>query len=387
MALELTRNTLLINLGSRLRQDFANSLPPELDLSLVQEAYRELCAERPWHGMKRVGWLSFPAGLSTAVGSFTSGSRLVTVNAATQTYLDALPQLQATRMTIIAPDGRPYHIARWFTAELKLVLDRPYFGATAASASCSIVKSYCLAPYYSIPEFDDAATAPAVDGTYGIQEDWTFRHFISIRKVSTSSTTAQEKLYYIPTPAPNTTGYQAQAYPRSLHPLDPVGADFPGVATDGPIYTGIPRFQIYPAYNGSDNLIYECQYMTTGGELSEDNNSRQGTLPAPFTTDLILSLARIKAAQWCDRNKATRAELKATDWFKHIQADSLRYTKLLDQAIMQDDELWSKDSNVDPGGGKYGIEALQPPRPNSQAYGDGSYMLDPNRVFIGGYPG
>jgi hypothetical protein len=116
-------------------------------------------------------------------------------------------------------------------------------------------------------------------------------------------------------------------------------------------------------------------------------NSREGTLPAPFTTDLILSLARVKAAQWCDRNKAARVELKSTDWFKHIQVDTLRYTKLLDQAIMQDDELWSKDSNMDPGQGRYGMEALQPPRPNSQGYGDGSFMLDPNRVFIGGYPG
>jgi len=386
MAIELTRNSLLINLGSRLRQDFANSLPPELDLALVQEAYRELCAERPWYGLKRVGWLSFPAGFTAGSASFTNGSRLIVVNTATQTYLDALPQLQAARMTIIAPDGRPYHIARWYSSDLKVVLDRPYFGDTAAAASFSVVKAYCLAPYYSIPEYDEA-TPPAVGDTSGIREDWTFRHFITIRKVSSSSTTAQDKLYYIPAAAPNSPGYQATAYPRSLHPLDPVGPDFPGVAVDGPIYTGMPRFQIYPAYNGSANLIYECQYMTNGGELSEVYNSREGTLPAPFTTDLILSLARVKAAQWCDRNKATRVELKSTDWFKHIQVDTLRYTKLLDQAIMQDDELWSKDSNMDPGQGRYGIEALQPPRPNSQGYGDGSFMLDPNRVFIGGYPG
>lgn len=389
MAIELTRNSLLINLSSRLRQDFVGALPPELDQALVQEAYRELCAERPWHAMKRTGWLVFPAGLSSAVGSFTANSRVVTVNAATQTYLDALPQLQATRMTIIAPDGRPYHIARWFSAELKVVLDRPYFGSTAATTACSIIKAYCLAPYYAIPEFDDGATAPGVGDTYGIQEDWTFRHFLSIRLIgpatsggSANTNNPAERLYYSPNQAPCPVGEQPQNRPQVLHPLDPVGADFPGVAVEGPIYTGMPRFQIYPAYNGSLTRIYETQYVTTGGELSDAYNSRQGTLPYPFTTDLILSLARVKAAQWCDRNKATRAELQKTDWFKHIQVDTLRYTKLLDDAIKLDDEFWSKDTNVD-GGSRNQIEALRIPRAGQAGYLGSSYMVDPNTVYLG----
>lgn len=385
MAIELTRNSLLINLGSRLRQDFVNALPPELDLALVQEAYRELCAERPWHGMKRKGWLIFPAA-GTGEGDFTLNSRVVTVNTATQTYLDSLPQLQAARMTVIAPDGRAYHIARWFSSDKKILLDAPYFGSTVTATAFTILKTYCLAPYYAIPEYADSETAPAVGETAGLQEDWTFRHFISIRRVGTSAGSMvgsnEERLYYQPNAAPSTEGYQPSSYPRTLHPLDPVGADFPGAATDGPIYPGMPRFQIYPAYNGLSTLVYECHYLTTGGELSEDYNSRAGILPAPFTTELILSLARVKAALWCEANKATRQELKATNWPQLSTLYNQRYLKLLDDAIKQDDELWSKDSNMD-GQSWRQFEALRPPSVGSQRYLEGSFMVDPNTVYLG----
>jgi len=374
MAIELTRNSLLINLGSRLRQDFVNALPPELDLALVQESYRELCNERPWHGLKRVGWLIFP-GAGSGIGGFTITSRIVTVDTATKSYLDALPQLQATRMTIIAPDGRPYQIYRWYSAENKVVLDRPYFGDTVTDTAFTIIKAYCLAPYRAITEYDDSETAPA--DTYGVQEDHTFRHFLTIRRVGSNTGSNEDRLYYQPNSARCSLGYEPTDYPRTLHPLDVIGPDFPGVSTDGPLYPGMPRFQIYPAYNGSVTKIYECQYMTTGEELDEAYNSRAGVLPAPFTTDLL-----VKAALWCEANKGTRPELQKSNWLSIMNSYALRYQAQLDKAIHQDDELWSKDSNID-GASKNQIEGLRLPAVSSQRYLDGSYMVDPSTVYLG----
>lgn len=379
---ELTRNSLFINLTARLQQDFQNALPPELAKAFVQEAYRELCDERPWYGLLRTGWLVLPSAGTAMVMSFTQLDRRVTVAAATKTYLDALPFLQATRMTVIAPDGRPYHIAAWLSADSVVLLDRPYFGATAAAQPCTILKAYLLAPYEAIPDYiKDTGADPGAAATQGIREDPTFRHYVSIRRIDSSNT--QDKLYYQPNPARASIGSSPTTTPFSIHPLGVIGADYPGVSVDGPLFPGMPTFQLYPAYNGSALLVYEARYMSTGGELEETvRNARDGILPQPFTTDLVLSLARVKSSLWCDKNKSSVSELKMTNWLQHSVLDQQRYTRLLEQTIARDNELWVKDGNVD-GNSRSQWEALRVPTPSSGPLPGNAYMIDSATVYVG----
>jgi hypothetical protein len=384
MAVELTRNSLLINLVSRLRQDFHNSLPPELDKAFVQEAYRELCGKRSWFGLMRTGFIILPGAGSALTAAFTQFDRVVTVTAGFKTYLDALPLLSATRMTIIAPDARPYHIHAWYSDDSVVLLDRPYFGDTAAAGTCSVLKAYLLPPYTAINDYlKDSTDTPIVGASAGVREDSSFRHFISIRK----SGSVQDRLYYRSTPARSHVGLNPTTTPVSIHPLGICGPDYPGVAVDGPLFPGTPMFQLYPAYNGTATLIYECRYITTGGELSEDYASREGVLPAPFTTELLLNLARVKASAWCDANKANKPELQKTNWLQHVLLYQARYDTELDRIIQQDNELWSKDASID-GNSNSQWEALRLPEANSMypwgsvGAGGGVYMIDPDTVVV-----
>lgn len=321
------------DLVARLIAMFNQSLPQQVARSIIQDSWRAICADRDWFFLRKKGYLILPGGKSDASGTFTFGDGVVTVNAATQTFLDAIPFNLVNAMGIVGPDGRWYQILGWYTGDLKLVLAAPYFG-TAGTQTFQIACAIVPPPLVKV--YEELATGtPASFGA--MVPDHTFNGFISIYKtggVKTKLEFTNSFVGFSPEQRLATEPCKLYLYPTSAEQSGLYNPDASGLKADSPLY------QIYPTYNGSATLVYEATYRSTGGEFSDDDSEGIKSLPTIIPSEMLLSAAAVRVGIWASTNLAGSNKIN----YGQIAASyAAIYQKSYEAACLRDDNILSKD--------------------------------------------
>lgn len=353
-----SRNLLFDDLVARLIAMFNQSLPQQVARSLIQDAWRSICADRDWSFLRKTGHLILPGGMTGASGTFTFASAKVVVNTATQAYLDAIPFNLVASMGLIGPDGRWYQILSWYTSSATLVLSAPYFGTTVTGAfqiCCAVIPPPLTRVYVDLANGEPASAGALVP-------DYTFNGFISIYKTGGTKTKLEfvnKTLSFSPEQRVSTEPAYLYVHPSLAEQSGFYNATGQGLKSDSLMY------QVYPTYNGSATLVYDVIYRSTGGEFSDDDSEGVKVLPTIITSEMLLAAAAIRVGLWAATNLAGSNKIQ----YGQIAASyAAIYQKAYEAACLRDDNLLSKD--------RFGRNTIEP-----LAHG-GLVVLDNRQVIV-----
>lgn len=332
--IDKSKNSLFDELVARLISMFGESLPPLQARAAIQDAWTEICREREWGWLRRQGKLIVPGGMLGALGSFTLASGRVDVtNAATKTFLNSVPFNLLSALGIVAPDGRWYQIERWYDTEEVLLLQTPYFGTTSASPQTfQIACAYVPSPLVKVYE----ELSQGLPSDYGaLRPDPSFNGWLAITRGNKPS------LQWFYTPLAYSPEIRLSAQPVSIHThvaLTEQSGFYD--ATHAGLKIDSMWFRIYPTYNGTEMLVYDVVYRSNGGTLSDDETEGVRVLPTIIPTAMLLA----KAAMIVGVNQSLIPSTpRRLEWLRVAGAQSEIYAKFLSDAILQDDNLVSKD--------------------------------------------
>jgi len=132
-----------------------------------------------------------------------------------------------------------------------------------------------------------------------------------------------------------------------------------GLKADSPLY------QIYPAYNGSEILVYDVTYRSTGGEFSDDESEGIKSLPTIIPSEMVLAGAAVRVGIWASSNLAGSNKIN----YGQIAASyAAIYQKSFEAAVLRDDNILSKD--------RFGQNQTE------VGYHGGLVLLDRGRVIV-----
>lgn len=300
-------------------------LPAPLAQRLVNRAWRQIQESRPWSFMMKEGVIEVPGQITAGTASVTEDSSTVTLDATAQAAWDAAGLHPPVTLRQFRVGGGPLYSVTAYSSGA-VTLDRPYQGATNASALYSLYRAYYQ------PE--DETGAPATD----------FLRYHSVYDPSLAYSLFLDHSF------------------EELNRRDPQRS-----ATGQPYYlatrssdasTGVPTYEMWPHPTAATTLL--TVYRRRWSELVDDDD----TVPAVIGDDLLMTAARLKAYEWAEANKGAIPELRYTNWVALRAAltngtpgSDDGYRSLLARAKAQDEETHLNAFRVGPGLGRTPVDA------------------------------
>jgi hypothetical protein len=296
-------------------------LPSSLCPSLINKALESIYDEHDWACLLiKNGYIIIPKAITTGLISVSKFSNIITINAALKTLLDIIeadinqPRVVGRQIRIKAPDSVQarilYNITNYDSINSQLTIDPIYMGDDVVNGSFEIVK---------------ALIKPVNDILYNGAPITDFKSFDYIGDLRNRRRLYLDYNIDEHDPDRNNTG--------TPFALSPYGNDSSGNLI----------FELYPYDKYGSDKIYKVRLYRKGSLLVNDTDIP----PQPFTDDLILVKARIKAYEWCEVNKSTKEELQKTNWNNLVAglnspANTEGYPELLEKAKRRDEEMFPR---------------------------------------------
>jgi hypothetical protein len=293
-------------------------IPEPLAAILVNQALEKIYDEYNWSFLFAEDYIVTPA-LIQGYGNVAEFGTTIVVDAATKTILDAVSvndiPVIGRQIRTISNDAELgsaiYSIIDYNSGTSTLTINQPYLGPNNASAQIEIFKNLFNPPESAKYEkagkfyYDYANVDYLIDLTQS-------------RKLRVNVTQSQLNKYDL--------NRIYRGNPASLVP-NKVDSN------------GYPLFEMYPI--PQQKRLYKFVYKKKGRPFVEDDE----IVPNGLSDQLILSAIKDQAYEWIEVNKSIHAELKV------VNAISLKallmninnptgYPRLLNKAIMKDDELF-----------------------------------------------
>jgi hypothetical protein len=254
---------------------YVPKLPAPLAQTLVNRAWRDICQSRLWSFLVTEGGLSSPEVIGSGFVSVTQGSADVVADVTATSLLsaavtDALNPL-VTRQFRVINYGPIYRIADYDGSTGTLTLDRPYIGATNATAGYQVYRCYYAPP---TPDFIRYFSIIDCDNGYPL----------NLRKYPTKRELDR---------VDPQRGSQDQACFVAHFEFDVVNQ------------TVLHEFWPHPTAVQE----FQCLYQRKGLDLSSTND-----LPPTIPVDLLMMRAKYRAYEWAEANKGAQKELRGVNW-------------------------------------------------------------------------
>lgn len=307
---------------------------PELDAplsqSLVQQAWADIRGEKTdWSFLTKEIVISVPNAIGNGIPLFpppvggtvavVNGSPTVVPDATAKTLLDASPVPLAGQVFRGGGAGGPVYIISGYdpSGAGALTLDRPYYELSNPATTYLIYMMFVTVPSSDFERY--VVLRDPING-YNLRMDWTRREIDLMD------------------PQRGATG----------NPWYIVSKDYDG--------NGLPRHELWPG--ALTARAYQGLYQRAGLPLSDTAD-----LPFIIRQDLVQERALVRAYEWAEANKGRHASLKDTDWRFLMNAALARYSKILQQVKIKDDEIynsqWAGSYLEQPGGFPIDAKLLQ----------------------------
>jgi hypothetical protein len=293
-------------------------IPEPLAAILVNQALEKIYDEYNWSFLFGEDYFLTP-DLIQGTAAVTQYLNLVTVDAATKTILDAIAvedvPLIGRQIRTISNDAQLgsaiYTITDYDTLTSILTINKPYFGNTNAATQIEIFKNLYNPPDSARYEMNGKFYYDYSNIDYLIDLTQSRKLNVNISQ-SELNKSDLNRIY---------RGNPATLVPNQVDS------------------NGFPLFELYPI--PQQKRLYKFIYKRKGKPLIDDDEIP----PMILSSQLILTAIKDQAYEWIEVNKSIHSELRV------INAISLKallmnpnnptgYPRLLNKAIMKDDELF-----------------------------------------------
>lgn len=298
-------------------------IPSSMSKAIINDSLRDIYDSNDWGFLFTDSYIRTPAMLQ-GTANVVQFNNQITLDATLNTSLlnssDTSDKVQADerQVKLLSPRqqdrGFIYNITDYDSGTGILTLDKPWQDVDNTAAQIQILKLYYLPPTFDIGT--PTSPNPVID----------FRRFEYIMSPQFN------RRLSLDISLPEINNYDpTRFYTGDPYCLVPYSANS----------NGEQLFELYPSPRFE--RVLRVKYLRNGQPLSKDSD----TIPNLFSSELIMSRAKIKAYEWAMAN-SDNTKVKAPSKFQNLIAllnspnNPSSYTNLLQTAVKKDEELYPK---------------------------------------------